>query len=168
MSDKTKIIETWEAQTEATAWVYTYDKRVGEYRLTRVGGPNGSRRLRISTADREYNEALIPDENQELNPFRNGRLRRIDAQSDVITDDDLRKLLETRGTEEFRELVSHIDGELTVRRLLELAAVEGTVPQVEVLRELIDDRYRVGKSQRTVLEMMRAPDGNVSDEVISA
>jgi hypothetical protein len=157
--------ETWEAQTDSTVFVFRYDKRTREYKLVRVGGPSGTRRVTITRADREYHQGMIPEENAGTDPFTNGRLRRVDAEGlpGAPTNAELKEYLELRDPEEFRLLVAEMDDELTMRRLLTLAAQDGSMWQVEILRDIVDERFRVGKGQKVVEEMMAGPTG-IGDE----
>lgn len=158
--------ETWEAQTNSTIFLYKKDRRSGDWKSERVGGPNGKARIRLTVEEREYNQEMIPEENAHLDPFKSGRLVRVDAVSEgIATREDLVALLSS-NEEDFPLVVEDIEDELTMRRLLEVAATDGRMWQVELLRDEIDDRYSVAKSQRAVLEMMQAPDGS-SDEVVS-
>lgn len=160
--------ETWESQTKASVFVYKKDRRTGDWKTTRVGGPNGPKRIRLSVDEREYNQEMIPDENVHLDPFKSGRLLRIDGDSGgVITNEDLHALLVTDSQEEFVVTIAEIDDELTLRRLLALAAEAGRMWQVEMVRDEVDDRYGVSKSQKMVIEMMQSPDGSL-DETVSS
>jgi hypothetical protein len=158
-----KVIETWEITTEGTIWVWVYDRREDRYVKQRVGGRQGSRRLHISTDDRRYNQENVVDEMKDHDPFINGALRLVSADrpDDIdstyhLTADDLRSLLSIRDMALFEEEVRGIRSELIVRRLLEVAETDGTMGQVTFIRELIQQRYKVGGTQRTVQEMIEA------------
>lgn len=174
-ADPHKTSETWEAQTKSTVFVYRHDKRTGQYVSTRVGGPNGAQRITLMTADREYHQAMIPEENRHLDPFVNGRLRRVDpgaadGGSQAPANTELLEMLEVREEDDFKTLAENISDELTVRRLYTAAEATGTVRQVEIVRDIIDERYRVSKGQKVVEEMMNVPDGMLagSDFVVSS
>src|SRR5438093_28830 len=98
-----EVVETWEASGEGTIWVWMYDQRSRGYIKHRVGGSQGSKRLRITVDDRRYNEEQIIEEMAEHNPFRNGLLRLVSPSkaNDIdtryhLTYDDLRQMLEIR------------------------------------------------------------------------
>jgi hypothetical protein len=161
-------IEVWEVQTPSTVYVYQRDPRDPTgYRQTRVGGPNGTKRLRITTDDREFTEEQILEENTQLNPFRNGALKRVDGgdNAGIVTDEDLAELM-TLEPEVFREAVGEMDSELTVRRLYELVQRSGTVVQAEIVRDIIEDRWKVGGTQKTVREMIDAQE-QVGGQIVS-
>ena len=153
----TAPMETWEIQTAGALTVWKRDKRSGDYRKERVAA-TGPKRLRLSRDDREYNQELIPEENAHLDPFTNGMLAQVVGKKLVgITREEIIGLLEIKD-EAFVRAIAEIDNELTIRRLLELAESDGTVAQVAALREVIDERYRVGGTQRTVREMLDEED----------
>lgn len=164
-SDAARIIETWEISHPGTEWIWTWDKREDRYTKTRVGGrQGGSKKLHLSTDDRRFNEECIVDECQpHLNPFRNGSLRLISAEKaeDIdatyhLSHDDLAEMLEVRDSDTFNEAINDIKSELILRRLRDLAETQGTVAQLEALKELISSRYKRGGTQRTVREMIKA------------
>lgn len=150
-----KEIEVWEAQTQASVWIYQADPRQPTgYRQTRIGGPNGTKRVRISRDDREFTQEQILEENTHLDPFRNGQLKRVDGGSNegILTDEDLTELL-TLGEEAFAETIEEMDSELSVRRLRDLVEARGTVPQFHAINDLIERKYKAGYPQKTVREM---------------
>lgn len=153
-------METWEIQVPGKVTVWKRNRRTGEYDRARVSG-EGPKLLHITKDDRLYNQELIPEENAHLDPFTNGSLARREGKKLVgITAETLRELLEVSDPDLFREAIDdHVGNELTVRRLHDLAHSEGTVAQVEVLRDVIDEHYRVGGTQRTVAEMMQESEG---------
>lgn len=160
--DARKHIETWEITTEGTVWILVSDPRdTSGYKKQRVGGrAGGSRRLRLSTDDRRYNEEQIVNEMQDHNPFRNGLLRLIDQkhQDDVITtyhltSDDLATILEIRDEPMFEEAVRGITSELVLRRLAALGEKSATMGQLTFIRDVIEERYKVGGTQRSVQEI---------------
>jgi hypothetical protein len=159
--DPRDLIETWELNGDGTVYVYTYNPRDRVYGKTKVSSTSGSRRLRISVEDRRYNEEQIIEEMQQHNPFRNGLLRLVSAEKadDIdatyhLTSDDLRELLAVRDEDDFRDGVEGIHSELMVRRLKQVAEDEGTMRQNEIVREIIEARYKVGGTQKTVQEMI--------------
>jgi len=174
MADE-KVIETWETTTEGTTWVSVMDPREGRYVKRRVGGrQGGSRRLHISVDDRRFNQEQVVEEMREHDPFTNGQLVLIssDRAEDIdttyhLTNDDLRALLSIKDSATFESEVADIKSELILRRLVEVAEKDATVAQLEFIRDLIRDRYKVGGTQRTVREMMLAGE-LAGGEVLSA
>lgn len=153
-------IEVWEAQTASSVWAYQKDARDPTgYRMVRVGGPNASKRLRITTDDREFTQEQILDENRHLDPFTNGSLKRIGAGPEgnlgIITDEDLVEYLSFEP-DVFEEAVREMESELTVRRLKDLVEARGTVAQHEIVKDIIEERWKVGGTQKTVQEMIDA------------
>ena len=140
------------------------------------GRAGGSRKLHISPDDRRFNEEQVIEEMGEHNIFRNGTLRFISATdgsipADVdtknqLTLEDMKALLEIRDEDLFREEVTELTSELIVRRLKNLAEKDGTVAQNEVLTELIEERWKVGGTQRTVRELIEAGE-RVGGQVVS-
>lgn len=158
------LIETWEIQTEGTVWVWTYDRRNDRYTKQRVGGrQGGSRILRISSDDRRYNQEQIVDELKETDPFINGALRLTSKERAEDVDatyhlgpDELRAMLEVKDMDLFQVEVGDIKSELILRRLRDVAELHGTVQQLTYVSELIEGRYKVGGTQKTVREMLDA------------
>lgn len=156
-----KVVEVWEIMIGGTVWVWTYDRRDDKYTKQRVGGRQGSKKLHISRDDRRFNQEQVVEENKHLDPFTNGTLRLVSADKadDIdatyhLTDEDLVTMLEVKDLETFTEAVHDIKSELLLRRLKEVADTHATVAQLEVIKGLIEDRYKVGGTQRTVREML--------------
>lgn len=177
MTTPEKNIETWEITGEGTAWVWVRDPREGKMVKQRVGGrAGGSRKLHITTDDRRFNEEQVIEEMEEHNIFRNGTLRFISASdgsqpNDVdtsaqLTEADMAALLEIRDEDLFREEVTALNSELVVRRLKNLAEKGGTMAQNEVLTDLIEARWKVGGTQRTVRELIEAGE-RIGGQVVS-
>lgn len=162
--DESKVIETWETTTEGTVWVWKKDARENKYVEQRVGGrQGGSKRVHITRDDRRFNQEQVVDEMKEHDVFTNGQLVLVSADraEDIdatyhLTTDDLTRLLEIKDDALFEQEVSDVKSELILRRLREVAESKGTVAQLEFIRDLISERYRVGGTQRTVREMMAA------------
>lgn len=153
--DKKKIQETWEIQVKGTVFVYRYDARQGTYVQVRVNGSGQApKRVTITQDDREYYESLVPAEKEHLNPFTNGMLSQVvNGELTGLTDEALAEALTIEDDESFREYVGEITNELTARRLFELAKVKGRLVQYEIVRDHIDEHWRVGGTQATVAEM---------------
>lgn len=160
------IVETWEIAFPGAVWVWVYDRREDVYKKQQVGQRTGSKTLHITRDDRKYNQELIPDENRHLDPFTNGSLRLLgaadrDESLDVrnhFSEEDLIAMFEVRDPSLFAEALEDVDSEVVIRRLQNLADEHATVAQAAALRELIDRRYPVGGTQRTIREMLEAGD----------
>lgn len=158
------IIETWKITTDGTVWLWKMDPREDKYVKVRVGGrQGGSKTVHISVDDRRFNQEQIVDEMRDYDPFTNGALILVSAEraEDIdstyhLTAENLLEMLEIKDTETFEEEVSGIKSELILRRLKELAETKATVAQLEYIRSVIEDRYKVGGTQRTVREMIEA------------
>lgn len=157
-----KIIETWETSAPGTTWVWTYDRREDKYVEQRVGGREGSGRIHLSRDDRKYNQERIPTENRMLDPFTNGALRLIESSDRDETLDiryhyseaDLSEMFEVRDEKLFADMVSEIESELIIRRLLAMAEKSGTQAQTTILKESCDARWPIGGTQATVRAMI--------------
>jgi hypothetical protein len=149
--------EVWETTTEGTIWVQVKDTRnPGAWTQRRVGG-KGSKRLTITTDEREFNQETLPYENQHLDPFTNGLLVRVSPKTAVptryeLTDDDLLEKLADRRDDLFLTYLAQIDSEVIMRRLLALAREHSTMARHEVIKEIIEGRYAVGKTSQVVAE----------------
>jgi hypothetical protein len=150
-----QVMEIWEIQVPGGCRVQRFDIRRQEYVLVKLHGTSGPRRVTLSKDDRIYNQEQIRREWKHLDPFENGTLAQVvDGKLRGVTDEDLAEMLTIRGRE-FDGLVAGMTNELTARRLYELAQREGTMDQVNALRDKIEDTWRVGGTQPTVAEMMR-------------
>ncbi len=158
------VIETWETSSPGTTWVWVYDRREDKYTEQRVGGREGSGRLHIARDDRKYNQERVPDENRMLDPFTNGALRLVESATrdetlDVryhYSDADLLEMFEVRDEALFAEAVAEIESELIIRRLLSMSEKAGTQAQSTCLREICEDKWPIGGTQKTVREMIEA------------
>lgn len=177
MTTAEKITETWEITGEGTAWVWVKDPREGKMIKQRVGGrAGGSRKLHITPDDRRFNEEQVIEEMEQHNIFKNGTLRFVSATdgskpadvdtSNQLTEMDMSQLLEIRDEDLFREEVTSLSSELVVRRLKNLAEKNGTITQNAVLEELIEERWKVGGTQRTVQELIDAGE-RIGGQVVS-
>jgi hypothetical protein len=167
MAMATAGVETWEIMIEGTIWVWVYDKRSDAMQKVRVGGKaGGSRKLQITTDDRRWNQDQVIEEMKHSDPFSNGALKLIAGappeEEEVIDtrnhldNEQLVELLTLRDEDVFRSEVEDIRSELLMRRLLEVADRDGTRAQVEIVRDVIEERYKVGGTQKTVREMVEA------------
>ncbi len=159
-----QVVETWEVLTEGVLHVWAYDRREDRYVTESLGGDQGSMRLHITRDDRKYNQERVPIENKGLDPFTNGALRLVasetrDENLDTryhLDDKDLTEIFEIRDADLFMEAVTGFTSELMLRRMQALGEQVGTQEQNRRLRELIDERYPIGGTQRTVREMLEA------------
>jgi hypothetical protein len=152
--------ETWEATTDGTTWVQVKDPRVaGGWRGQKVGGKS-RKKLNISVEEREFNQELIPEENAHHDPFQNGLLVRIhpkaveDRGVNELDDEQLKEILAVDDDDLFEATVEAIDSEVIVRRLAELGKKGTTYARLQVILDIIEKRYSVGKTSRVVQEAM--------------
>lgn len=150
--------ELWHTTTAGTVWVTITDDRGREKQLS-AGGRKGAP-LRIKTVDREINQEAIYE--VEADPFRNGLLKRVDADqnedestaSDQALDDtQLVKFFSKNGTN-FQKAIAGLN-EINVRRLRAMADdVDITTAQLAHLEEVIEQKYRKHGDSRTYRELM--------------
>lgn len=165
VNENSKVVETWEITTNGTVWVYIYDRRNDTYTKQRVGGRGGSRKLHINRDDRIFNQEQVVDENRQHDVFTNGLLRFVSANDGsepdlelkwAFTEDQMKELFTVKDLGLFEEEVRQIQSELALRRLTELAEKEATNAQYALLRDLVEERYKVGGTQRAVADMIRS------------
>lgn len=134
--------EIWATTTGGVVWVPVVDAR-GRENVIRVGDFAGSE-LRISTIDREVAQSRVRPVGTD--PFRNGMLKRIDADQNLVPEtastqavstDELTAIFAKNGNA-FRSAVGQLN-EHNVRRLNDLAEpMDATASQSAFLRELIE------------------------------
>lgn len=165
------LMETWEITTQATVWVWLYDRRNDNYKKQKVsGGPGGgSKKLNITVGDRRYNQEMVIDEMKAHDPFTNGTLLRLKG-PDLSDEEDLldvsnhksnAQLLEFFAITDgplFDEAIGVLESETLIRRLHSLGKKSALSWQLDAIEAIIDQRYRVGGTQPTVAEMMRDQD----------
>lgn len=161
MAEPTEDVEIWEIQIPGTIYVKVRNPEIqGTWKTIRANGDKGPKRLQLTASERKHNRELIPEENQHLDPFTNGSLRCIvgDPKNDKtwLTDEDLAAIIGLEDDRLYEEEVAAISMELTLRRLLDLCARIGTVRRYEFVRDLVQDRYKVGGTQPSVQEMIDA------------
>lgn len=150
--------EIWESTTGGTTWVHVKDPRnPGGWRLQKVGG-KGTKRITVTVEEREFNQELVAYESGHLDPFTNGLLVRVSPKEIVrgeneLTDDDLIAVLRA-DDETFEDRLGAIESEIIVRRLFALAEKHATMVRYQAIQTLIDERYRLGKTQKVVKEML--------------
>lgn len=151
--------EVWEVTNESTVWVHVKDPRVpGGWSQKRVGG-RGTKKVTLTVEEREFNQELISEEYQHLDPFTNGIMIRTHPKTVTrgeyeLTDDDLVTLLRAEGDEDFEKVLKSIESEVVVRRIFALAEKHATVTRYNVIQSLIDQRYRIGKTSKVVKEII--------------
>ncbi len=67
-------------------------------------------------------------------------------------------MFDIRDESNFREAINDIESELVLRRMIALGETQGTNAQLEILKEVCQERWPIGGTQRTVREMMTAAD----------
>lgn len=150
--------EIWEATTGGTTYVNVRDPRNAEGWTRRKVGGKGSKRITVTVEEREFNQELVHYENQHLDPFTNGMLVRI-APRDVErgenekSDDELITMLTVADDRVFESQVNAVRSEIVLRRLLDLSRSHASMLRHETIQNLVDDRYRIGKTSRVVREM---------------
>lgn len=154
-------IEVWEIQIAGTIYAKVRNPEIaGTWKTIRANGEKGPRRLQLTAYERKHNRELIPEENEHLDPFTNGSLKCVQGaptqNKTWLTDADLTAIIGLESDELYRAEVDGIAGELTLRRLLDLAERVATVPRFEYVRGVVQDRYQVGGTQRSVAEMINA------------
>lgn len=150
--------ELWETTTPGTVWVTVTDDRGREKQISaggRVGAP-----LRIKTLDREINQEAVYE--VESDPFRNGLLRRLDADQNedegtasdqALSQEQLVKLFAKNGNA-FRSAVDKLN-EINIRRMRGMADdLDVTTAQLAYLNEIIEEKYRKHGDTRTYRELM--------------
>jgi hypothetical protein len=158
MSDEQEV---WEIQIRGTIWTRVRNPETpGTWKTIRANGTRGPKRITLTASERRHNQELIPEENEHLDPFKNGSLKCVQGSpKDIKTwldDDDLAAIIALEDDALYEEEVASISMELTLRRLLSLAERSATVPRYEFLRDLVQERYAVGGTQRAVQEMFDA------------
>lgn len=150
-------VEIWEATTESTIWLHTLDTLAGNGAWTQrsVGGPNGNRRIHLTVRERRFNQDRIPSSNAHLDPFINGMLiaRQGSQQSpNGYTDEQLITLLKMPSDADaaFEQVVQSITSEVLIRRLFGLAERNAPAYRRDWLEDVVDDRYRIGYTQRSL------------------
>lgn len=150
--------EIWETTTAGRVWVVTTDHRGHERRVS-VGAKVGAR-LRITTVDREINQDRVMEDTSD--PFRNGMLKRVDADQNTdertasdqaLTTEELLTVFAKSGMA-FQAAVRKLN-ERNVRRLRELCeAVDASTSQVAFLDKYVDENFRQQGSMPSYDEMM--------------
>lgn len=155
-----QVSEVWEATTTGTTWLHKKNPQVaGTWRQHKVGG-RGSQRITLTVEERLHNQELMPYENSHLDPFSNGTLIRIspldgDRSPSEVTDPQLLELFEIGSDDVFAAEINEITSEVVLRRLLALAEKHASMVRYNTIRDLVDDRYKRGKTQTSVKDLFR-------------
>ena len=148
-------IEIWEATTNQSIWLWVEDQLVGKgsWKKQLVGGPNGRKRITLSVKERRWNQEQIPEKNAYLDPFSNGSLVCVQGEdaslSPVFTDAQLIELLAVEDDDAFGKVLENLKSEILVRRIFALSERNAASYRHDEIRDLIDERYRVGYTQRS-------------------
>jgi hypothetical protein len=156
-SDSPDYTEIWEATSGVTAWVMVTDQRGRDVHKP-VGGPGMPNRIRISTADREYNQETSPDGSV----FDIGVLRRVDGEhAQDFTQPgktDAQLLGYLQNAENLEDLLME-ESELNVRRLYSLAngdaADKVSFSAMSIIKHVIDRRWPPAQLPSTQLDAIR-------------
>lgn len=159
--------EIWEATTGGTTYVSVRDPRNPDGWTGRKVGGKGSKRITLTADEREFNQSLVQYENQHLDPFTNGLLVRIapaegERGENEKTDEQLVALLQIQDDDMFQAILDSTKSEVIVRRMLALAERNASMMRYEAIRNVVDERYRVGKTSLVVREL-QADDARYSD-----
>jgi hypothetical protein len=153
-----KAQEIWETTTGGTVYVNVRDPRNPEGWTRRKVGGRGSKRITVSVEEREFNQELVQYENEHLDPFRNGTLIRVSPKDtergeNERSDAQLIDLLKIDDDDRFAAEVRAITSEVVARRLLTLAAKHTSMLRHQVIQDVVDERYRIGKTSQVVREL---------------
>jgi len=149
-------VEIWEATTLQTTWLNVFDHINGGWKQVRVGGGAGaSKRIQLSVIERRFNSDMVPEESMGLDPFSNGALICVQGEARTANqiDDAAIIALLTGPDEKFIASIDGIKSELLLRRILTISAKHATNERYTYLRDLIDQRYKVGGTQRAMREL---------------
>lgn len=159
MDDNRKAQEIWETTTGGTTFVHVKDPRNPDGWVQKKVGGRGTKRITLTVEEREFNQELVTYENKGHDPFTNGLLVRI-SPKDVergqfeITDDEIVALLTGGTDEEFEATVKGTQSEVVLRRMMGLAERNATMHRFQILQDVVDERYTIGKTQKVVQEMI--------------
>lgn len=147
-------VETWETLTPGFTSLLRHDRKTDDYEKVLVGGKSPGRRIKITVGDRRYYQSQILEENVAHDPFKNGRLRRVDGPvvDDIdetyhFTDEDYGKIIGTTNAKAFQAKVLKIDSELVLRRLKDIAEEHATATQFNFIKKILKERYPIGGPQ---------------------
>jgi hypothetical protein len=159
MATTGKAQEIWECTTDGTTWVHVKDPRNAEGWVQKKVGGKGTKRITLSVEEREFNQELVAYEKEEHDPFTNGLLVRISPKTvergeNELSDTELIEKLGIVDDAAFEADLAKIESEVVVRRLLDLSKRHASMLRHEVIQNLVDDRYKIGKTQKVVKEMV--------------
>lgn len=148
----TTKLEIWELTLPGRVTMTVTNSRG---RPQQISAKGKGQRLRVTAEDRQIAEEGI--RNPDNNPFRNGKLVRIDAKDhqpapDELSDPELQAIFEL-DQQDFQETVRAL-GEVNIRRLKSMfAEVDASKSEIDFVNELIEERYAIGGSMPTYDEM---------------
>ncbi len=150
--------EVWEAVADGTTWLHKKNPQVaGTWKMHKVGG-RGSKRITLTVEERLYNQELVPYENEKHDPFTNGTLVRVspaeaERGESEVTDAQLLELFEIGSDDVFSASVEDLKSEVVLRRLLNLAEKHATMVRYNMVRDLVEGRYKRSKTQTSVADL---------------
>lgn len=156
--DDKQAQEIWESTTGGTIFLHVQDPRNPRGWVMKKVGGKGSQRITLTVEEREFNQDQVAYENKEHDPFTNGLLYRIQPKSAErsqyeVSDEELVTLLAAGEDEDFEADVRKISSEVILRRMLFLAERNATMWRHNLLRDVIDERFKIGKTQAVVREI---------------
>lgn len=151
--------EVWEATTDGTTWLHKKNPQIaGTWRQHKVGG-RGSKRITLTVEERLHNQELMPYENDYLDPFTNGTLIRVspaeggERSVSEVSNAQLLELFEISNDDVFASEVGEIGSEVVLRRLLALAEKHASMVRYNMVRDVVEDRYKRNKTQTSVADL---------------
>lgn len=155
--------ETWETTTGGLTFIHTKDPLNSRVWVEKkVGGPNGAKRIVITTEERKHNQSMVAYGNEAQDPFLNGLLVRIlpatERLENELTDKDLIELLQGGSDDDFEATIASIESEVILRRMHALTERNATPWRANALQDLINERWPAGKGSRVYEEMRAARD----------
>lgn len=174
MDENLNDVEVWIATTQSTVWLWVEDAlsgRIGAWKCVPVGGPDGNPRIQLTVRERRHNQEQIPERNAHLDPFLNGLLvcRQGNIQSPLgFTDEQLIELLQVEPQETFEQILHDPRlNEILLRRLEGLATRHTNAYRHDMIVDLVDERFRVGSTQRSLREDLASVTGVGNGVLIS-
>ena len=159
MAQDANAQEIWETTTDGTFWVHVKDPREpGGWKQKRFGG-RGVKKVTLTVEEREFNQELVSEDRQEHDPFTNGLLVRIHPKDvergqNELPDEELIKILAIKSDDAFEKKLKSFDSEVVVRRIFELSEKSASKYRYDVIKDFVEERYRIGKTSKVVKEIM--------------
>lgn len=149
VSEEDIKVETWETNVAGSTFVYKYNSREDIWHKVNVG-KGGRRQIQVSVDERKYNHNMVDVDNVSLDPFLNGRLRKIAGAVDESLDltnqltSDQMKAIAEMGIAAFKKKVTAITSELTIRQLIEVCDEYATVKNLSFIKEYLQEKWPLG------------------------